>query len=605
MATDDLASQSTPADTETTGSGERSGVSLEARLGMCVVVVLLCAFGFLVYRKFDARQQQLLNMTAANLTSSDTDASAQNENVQNANALSSTVLHETVPVESGAVPESLQTSFRTRDADPFGDREVPSAAMQSGNSLFRPTASVQQPREDSPLPVQPSAVFDFDEPVVQPSETTAASSGSQNADPFAVAASDELPQGSLFADFPSAAPAPEPTMVVADDWAQLSEPDAAESNTQSQTDSQDVPFAFVDANADRIAAADAGEQPADEFDAGAFDFSAATITSSAPVTSGTPVANGEPVTAAGSAFDADADTNAFDGFSDELAAVEDPALLQPVDESDFDDFVPAQAPVPQPPTKSTAIAMLELPSFDDAYGETSDGSTHAPTEKTPSLLLDGFGTNERPAPAAAANDGDAAEFDSFASPGGQAPSTFASPASSARAAQSSAFNVQEFNYDHGVRQAAHTTEPCDICEVLPNDNYWSISMRAYGSARYFSALALYNQHRISDPKKMRPGMKVLIPEPDILETRYPELFRDYQTKEQLPSGFFIQDNGTPAYRIGERETLSEIAEKHLGRSSRWTQIWRLNKGTLADPNKLKTGSVIILPDDATNVQMRP
>ncbi|MDG1897671.1 MAG: LysM peptidoglycan-binding domain-containing protein, partial [Fuerstiella sp.] len=156
-----------------------------------------------------------------------------------------------------------------------------------------------------------------------------------------------------------------------------------------------------------------------------------------------------------------------------------------------------------------------------------------------------------------------------------------------------------------IQQTAGASDPCEICEVKVNDNYWSISKRTYGTARYYSSLALYNKHRISDPKKLRPGMKVLIPDPKVLEERYPEFFRNQQPKSAQPSGYFLKPDGTPAYRVGERETLSEISQKHLGRASRWIQIYRLNQQILKDPNRLKLGTVIMLPDDATDVHLAP
>ena len=98
---------------------------------------------------------------------------------------------------------------------------------------------------------------------------------------------------------------------------------------------------------------------------------------------------------------------------------------------------------------------------------------------------------------------------------------------------------------------------------------------------------------------------MLIPAASVLEQRYPEFFRNQQRRPVQPAGYFLKPDGTPAYRVGERETLSEISQKHLGRASRWIQIYRLNQQTLKDPNKLKLGTVIVLPDDATDVHLAP
>lgn len=167
------------------------------------------------------------------------------------------------------------------------------------------------------------------------------------------------------------------------------------------------------------------------------------------------------------------------------------------------------------------------------------------------------------------------------------------------------FNLPEFAYENRVVTASAEDEPCEVCEVQPGDNYWKISRRAYGTTKYFSALALYNHNRVGDPKRLRPGMKVLLPDAELLEKKYPKLFPDSSPRTRKPGGYFVQPDGTAAYRIGEKDTLSQIAQKHLGRSSRWIQIYRLNPNVLSNPNRLKPGTVIILPDSATDVHMVP
>ncbi|MCH2202071.1 MAG: LysM peptidoglycan-binding domain-containing protein [Fuerstiella sp.] len=176
---------------------------------------------------------------------------------------------------------------------------------------------------------------------------------------------------------------------------------------------------------------------------------------------------------------------------------------------------------------------------------------------------------------------------------------------SAVVAGNTEFNVNGFIYENRIVTASAKSDPYDICEVVPGDNYWNISQRVYGTSRYFSALALYNRHRIRDPKKLRPGMKVLVPPAEVLEEKYPDLFHDSRPVQQEPSGYFVRSDGRAAYRIGEHDTLSQIAQKHLGRSSRWIQIYRLNRTVLANPNKLTPGTVIALPDDATDLHMAP
>jgi hypothetical protein len=101
------------------------------------------------------------------------------------------------------------------------------------------------------------------------------------------------------------------------------------------------------------------------------------------------------------------------------------------------------------------------------------------------------------------------------------------------------FSLAAFNYQNGAAQAAPDDGSTFNSVVVQNgDNYTKISKRVYGSVKYFSALAVFNQHRIPEPKNMRPGMVVLVPEKEVLEERYPELFIDSQPKVADIAEFF-------------------------------------------------------------------
>ncbi|WP_437202346.1 LysM peptidoglycan-binding domain-containing protein [Planctomicrobium sp. SH664] len=146
----------------------------------------------------------------------------------------------------------------------------------------------------------------------------------------------------------------------------------------------------------------------------------------------------------------------------------------------------------------------------------------------------------------------------------------------------------------------------EVYQVQSGDNYWTISRKFYGSARFFSALAEYNKHRIPQPEKMKPGMIVLVPALDVLHQRFPQMTGAAvaQAAESLPAGYFVDAQG-PAYRVGEGDTLTTISEKHLGRSSRWTQIYGLNRELIPNKDALKIGTVLRLPADACQVVLAP
>ena len=168
------------------------------------------------------------------------------------------------------------------------------------------------------------------------------------------------------------------------------------------------------------------------------------------------------------------------------------------------------------------------------------------------------------------------------------------------------FSLAAFNYQNGVSQSAPDDgSTFDSVVVQDGDNYTKISKRVYGTVKYFAALAVFNQHRIPEPKNMRPGMVVLVPAKEVLEERFPKFFVDSQSNPREPAEFLLLEDGSPAYRVGERETISGISERFLGRSSRWIEIYRLNQSVVKDPNKLKAGLILALPSDAAEVNMVP
>jgi ABC-type amino acid transport substrate-binding protein len=49
------------------------------------------------------------------------------------------------------------------------------------------------------------------------------------------------------------------------------------------------------------------------------------------------------------------------------------------------------------------------------------------------------------------------------------------------------------------------------------------------------------------------------------------------------------------YRVAQGDTLSKISRTHLGKTSRWIEIWDLNKSRIADPNLIEIGWELLVP----------
>jgi nucleoid-associated protein YgaU len=217
------------------------------------------------------------------------------------------------------------------------------------------------------------------------------------------------------------------------------------------------------------------------------------------------------------------------------------------------------------------------------------------------------------------------------------------------------------------RPVAETLAPAgSTYTVAESDSFWSISKKVYGTSRYFEALQKYNRAKVDDPKKLKPGMVLDTPSASILADYLdggveasPQAIADggrsgsglptaasslpatvgtslstdspagfsggilpiepageaetVQTVASSPSattvgdstkaGFFIGNQGYPMYRVENGDTLTAIAADHLGRASRWKQIFRMNQDALKSPDDLAPGLVLKLPGDASRVPL--
>jgi nucleoid-associated protein YgaU len=143
--------------------------------------------------------------------------------------------------------------------------------------------------------------------------------------------------------------------------------------------------------------------------------------------------------------------------------------------------------------------------------------------------------------------------------------------------------------------------------VQPNDNYWKISEKVYGTGAYFQALAEHNRKKIPDENRLRPGDTVSIPPVGDLEKKYADLcpkpsHRD-TTRRQLATASTIspasqQLGGGRVYVVQEGDNLYDIARWELGKVTRWPEIYDLNREALgSDPDHLTPGMRLVLPGD--------
>lgn len=56
------------------------------------------------------------------------------------------------------------------------------------------------------------------------------------------------------------------------------------------------------------------------------------------------------------------------------------------------------------------------------------------------------------------------------------------------------------------------------------------------------------------------------------------------------------DTSAATYTVQKGDTLSAIAQRHYGKASRWHAIFDANRDQLADPDLIRPGQVLKLPD---------
>jgi len=142
----------------------------------------------------------------------------------------------------------------------------------------------------------------------------------------------------------------------------------------------------------------------------------------------------------------------------------------------------------------------------------------------------------------------------------------------------------------------------DQYTVGPNDSFWTISDKAYGSGGYFKALFELNRRRTKDSEDLKVGEVLTVPDEAIIRRMYPDLCPKPRklvasTQQRMISASGRMQGTGRIYTVADGDTLFEIARHELGKSSRWAEIYELNHDVLGDDfDYLRTGTELILPD---------
>lgn len=261
----------------------------------------------------------------------------------------------------------------------------------------------------------------------------------------------------------------------------------------------------------------------------------------------------------------------------------------PPAESSAEPTVPG-FPVDGVPSESSEESSVEAPALDSAPSVEFENA--APARRMPAAQFEPTETVQEVEEAEA----EPAPLDDRAADSHPVPTDF-------NIRRTAAADNQPYN-DAGVSGFS----PDDTVHIVrKGESFWTIAKKHYRMGRYSAALTEYNKSRIPNPDRIAPGMKVIVPPVATLEQKFGHMISGYVSPESEAAaaaakpGFFVDRMGVPFYRVGEGDTLSDIARNHLGRSSRWVQIVGLNKEHLPNPDAMKPGMVLRLPDDASEM----
>jgi nucleoid-associated protein YgaU len=138
------------------------------------------------------------------------------------------------------------------------------------------------------------------------------------------------------------------------------------------------------------------------------------------------------------------------------------------------------------------------------------------------------------------------------------------------------------------------------------DSFWLIAERVYGDARFYKALFKHNCERFPQPDRLPPDERVETPSVEELRQWYPELCPARESPQPGPRPSSAPQTTVisgPTYVVQGNESLFEIAQRQLGRGSRWVALYRRNSGVLGQDfdvyAPLPAGARVVLPQAAS------
>lgn len=134
-----------------------------------------------------------------------------------------------------------------------------------------------------------------------------------------------------------------------------------------------------------------------------------------------------------------------------------------------------------------------------------------------------------------------------------------------------------------------------VWTVAAGETLGDISLKHYGSTRYWDEILAANPN--ASEHRLQVNQKLLLPPIDTAPKQGASVAANTTAAKQNKQRVLQADE----IEVAAGDTLSEIAQKHLGRASRWQEIADLNPR--ANPNALQVGMVLKLPQAAARLDV--
>ena len=276
-----------------------------------------------------------------------------------------------------------------------------------------------------------------------------------------------------------------------------------------------------------------------------------------------------------------------------------PELTDPQDV----DSNPIETPtIPEPDTLETGVAsqltepepMPETPLTPEESLPNDSQLAVSPTETPLSPPADSSVELGAPGPLVSSSNGNAADAKA------QTAANVASSAVNNAPSTDAGYGTSEYNNSYAnnynsVPEYSQTYVNTGSYTVQPNDSFWTIAKRVYGSGEYARALAQYNSSLVS-PQSLTVSVQIKTPPVETLERQFPGLCPSRGLASSAASTANAAPAGTRVYIVDQEESVMEIARRELGSILYCSQVYALNQEQLSGSvDRVKPGVRLLLP----------